>query len=148
MLITTVTTRLATPDDLDTIKYIADRNKKTIGFVNRASLIEAISHECLYVAEDIVDDCVIGFANIWRRRRDDWLTLMEICVDVEYRRKGAGRALIARIRHHNLDRPVRLKCPVDNESNEFYRSLGFTIEHREAAVGKKRALNVWVIGWS
>jgi hypothetical protein len=93
VLITTVTTRLATLEDLDTIKYIADRNKKTIGFVNRAALIEAVSHECLYVAEDIRDDCVIGFANIWRRKKDDWLTLMEICIDVDYRLLGAGRAL-------------------------------------------------------
>jgi ribosomal protein S18 acetylase RimI-like enzyme len=145
MLLSTVTTRLATLEDVPVIKYIADRNKKSIGFVNRASLIEAIEHDCLYVAEDIADQTVIGFANIWKRRRDDWITLMEICIDVEYRRRGAGRALITRIRHSNFDRPVRLKCPVDNESNEFYRALGFRISWREAATAKKRALNVWVV---
>jgi N-acetylglutamate synthase-like GNAT family acetyltransferase len=145
MLISTITTRLATLEDVPVIKYIADRNKKTIGFVNRGALIEAIEHDCLYVAEDIADGCVIGFANIWKRRRDDWITLMEICIDVDYRRCGAGRALITKIRHSNFDRPVRLKCPVDNESNEFYRALGFRMIRTEPAQGKKRALNVWVV---
>jgi N-acetylglutamate synthase-like GNAT family acetyltransferase len=145
MLLSTVTTRLATLEDVPVIKYIADRNKKTIGFVNRGALIEAISHDCLYVAEDIKDQTVIGFANIWKRRRDDWITLMEICIDVDYRRQGAGRALITKIRHSNFERPVRLKCPVDNESNEFYRALGFTLFLRIAATEKKRALNQWVI---
>jgi N-acetylglutamate synthase-like GNAT family acetyltransferase len=145
MLTSTVTTRAAALEDLDTIQYIAGRNKKTIGFVRKVSLIEAIDHGCLYVAEDIADGCVIGFANIWKRQRDDWLTLMEICVDQDYRRRGAGRALITKIRHENFDRPVRLKCPVDNESNEFYRALGFTRSQRIAATETKRALNQWVI---
>jgi N-acetylglutamate synthase-like GNAT family acetyltransferase len=145
MLTSTITTRLATLEDVPVIKYIADRNKKTIGFVNRGALIEAIEHDCLYVAEDIKDQTVIGFANIWKRRRDDWLTLMEICIDADYRRQGAGRALITKIRHSNFDRPARLKCPVDNESNEFYRALGFRMIRTEPAEGKKRALNVWVV---
>lgn len=144
MLTTTITTRKATVEDLDTIRYIAGRNKNTIGFVRLVSLIEAINQGCLYVAEDIEDQCVIGFANIWKRRRDDWLTLMEICVDQDYRRQGAGRALITKLRHDNFDRPLRLKCPVDNESNKFYKALGFHLARREAAVDKKRALNVWV----
>ncbi len=145
MLTSTITTRLATAGDVDTIRYIASRNKATIGFVRLVSLMEAIENDCLYVAESLEDQCVVGFANIWRRRRDDWLTIMEICVDADYRRQGAGRGLVTKIRHDNFDRPVQLKCPVDNESNEFYRALGFRLVRRIAAVKTKRALNVWMI---
>jgi hypothetical protein len=38
MLLSTVTTRLATLEDVPVIKYIADRNKKSIGFVNRGDI--------------------------------------------------------------------------------------------------------------
>lgn len=145
MLTTTVTTRKATAADVDTIRYIASRNKKEIGFVRLVSLMEAILQDSLYVAESVEDQCVIGFANIWRRRTDEWLTLMEICVDADYRRQGAGRALLELIRKDNGNRPVRLKCPVDNASNGFYKRLGFRLARLESATETKRALNVWVI---
>jgi hypothetical protein len=59
--------------------------------------------------------------------------------------QGSGPGFNNEIRHENFDRPVRLKCPVDNESNEFYRVLGFTLFQRIAATETKRALNQWVV---
>lgn len=125
--------RTATIEDISTIKQIADRNRYTLGFIPRPNLIEAQSKGWLWVACE--DSQVLGFANCWRRR-DGWLTIRELCVAEQRRNQGIGQLIIMA-----LPRPIRLKCPVDNRSNDFYRKLGFCKVAVEP--GKKRALNVW-----
>ncbi len=65
-------------------------------------------------------------------------TIQEICVAEAFRGRGLGRKLVTA-----LSNPLRLKCPVDNASNEFYRRLGFTLA--EVVPGKKRDLNLWTL---
>jgi len=124
--------RQATLDDIPNIKQLADRHKKELGFILRPALVEAVDRaELLYHPES-------GSFCHYHRRRDGFTTLREICVTEAYRGQGIGRELI-----DNLCRPVRLKCPVTNSSNDFYRHLGFQLAGTEP--GKKRALNVWLL---
>lgn len=121
--------RQATIADIDHIKAVAARYKPELGFILRPALVEAVGRgELLYHPS--------GAFCHYHTRRDGVTTIYEICVPAEARGQGLGRQLIER-----LPRPVRLKCPVTNESNGFYRRLGFVLV--ETVPGKKRELNIW-----
>lgn len=124
-----MTIRQATLTDIDHIKQIAARYKQELGFILRPALVEAVNRSELLYHES-------GSFCHWHRRRDGVSVIYEICVPDEARGQGLGRAMV-----EQLPRPIRLKCPVDNAANEFYRHLGFELVAVEP--GKKRQLNVW-----
>lgn len=128
--------RQATLEDIDAIKKIADKNSQQIGFVLRPALEENCKKGNLLVAEAIGE--ILGFCNYNTRKKDNTNVIYEVCVDYKYRGNGIGKKLI-----DNIERPILLKCPVDNESNNFYGAYGFTLIDVED--GKKRKLNVWEI---
>lgn len=128
--------RLATLEDIDEIKKIADKHTKEIGFVLRPSLEEHCKNGTLLVYE--IDGMIAGFVN-YHHRKDKINTIYEICVSDNFRHRGIGKLLIDKV-----PRPIRLKCPVDNESNKFYIYIGAKLI--ETVPGKKRDLNVYEIG--
>lgn len=123
----------ATLEDIDGIKKIADKNANEIGFVLRPALEEHCKKGSLLVAKD--KDKIIGFCN-YNKRNDGVNIIYEICNDFKYRGNGIARAMIEK-----LKRPIQLKCPIDNESNNFYKHYGFDLVEIED--GKKRKLNIW-----
>lgn len=126
--------RFAKQKDIDAVKAIADANSKSIGFVLKPVLEEAAEKKKLVVAVD--GNVVLGFCNFNRRKKDNVLVIYEICVDAVYRRNGIAERII-----NKLPRPIIAKCPIDNESNKFYKKLGFNLVRIDE--GKKRKLNVW-----
>lgn len=128
----------ATMDDIPDVVHVAKWLKSELGFVRRVTLERAVQSGYLYVArwQDANNDLVIGFANTYKRK-DGWTTVYEIGVHPAWQRRGAGWALI-----NVLPRPVRLKCPVDNDgANAFYDCMGFNLVRVDD--GRKRKLNVW-----
>lgn len=128
--------RLATLDDIVAIKKIADKHTREIGFVLKPALEEHCRKETLLVSE--TDGEVSGFCN-YHHRRDGVNVIYEICVSDNFRHRGIAKEMIDKI-----PRPIQLKCPVDNESNNFYVHIGAKL--LETVSGKKRALNVYRIG--
>lgn len=128
--------RLATLDDISDIKKIADKNSKEIGFVLRPALEEHCKKNTLLVCE--FDDKIAGFCN-YHHRKDGINVIYEICVSKDFRNKGLAKELI-----NSVPRPIRLKCPVDNESNKFYQHIGAKLV--ETVPGRKRDLNIYTIG--
>lgn len=125
--------RYGVPRDWDAINTIGRQYKQELGFVRRVSIFEAMNRFEVYVA--FSGDQLTGFVN-WHKRRDGWRTIYEIAVHRDWRGMGIGKALMRAV-----GTPVRLKCPVDNASNQFYEGLGMTMVRREA--GRVRQLNVW-----
>lgn len=123
----------ASLDDIDEIKKIADKYADEIGFVLRPALEENSKNKTLIIAKS--KDKILGFCN-YHKRGDGVNVIYEICVDYKYRGNGIARALI-----NKIDKPIRLKCPLDNESNNFYVNIGFKLVDVEE--GKKRKLNIW-----
>lgn len=131
--------RPASLDDIDAIKAVADANRPSLGFVMRPALHEAQARGELLVAAD--GGVVVGFVNYrtLTRVRLGWHTVYEVCVAEDARGRGCGRALLDAV-----PRPVRLKCPVDLPSNEFYRRCGLINVWTEQDRGDgKRDLNIW-----
>lgn len=126
--------RLATEQDIDTIAKIASKSSKEIGFVMKVAMKEAITKDSLIVVERNKE--IIGFCKFNRRKKDGVTVIYEICVLKEYRGLGYGKQMI-----NYLNKPIELKCPVDNASNKFYQGIG--CELVETVPGRKRALNVW-----
>jgi N-acetylglutamate synthase-like GNAT family acetyltransferase len=116
--------RQATINDIDNIKRVADCYKKELGFILRPALVEAVNRGELLYHES-------GAFCHWHRRRDQVSVIYEICVPDEARGQGLGRAMV-----EQLPRPIRLKCPVTNASNEFYQHLGLETANGPAADGQ------------
>ena len=122
-----ITIRKATKEDLVQIKFLADLERKSLGFITRATILQSIEKQELIVAEK--DNQVIGF-QMYHHRIDHQTTLYKKTVQKAYRRLGIGRKLEtfvlneAKLMGQTI---VRLKCPVDNESNHFHVAMGFDL---------------------
>lgn len=98
--------------------------------MNRAALFDAVKRGNLLYETNSHSFCH------YRVCRDGWTTVYEIAVPRIAQGQGIGSAMIAL-----LNRPIRLKCPVDNKSNGFYLSIGF--EWVSTEKGRKRLLNLY-----
>jgi ribosomal protein S18 acetylase RimI-like enzyme len=153
--------RLAAPYDIDAVKRLADAQRHELGFVVRASFLDACQRGSLFVAtlpctgreqperasctalSDRAEK-IVGFVQA-HYRRDGQTTLHTIAVDAAYRRRGLGRALVTALLDASRNGHMRrllLRCPVDLAANGFYARLGFRRAGLE--VGKRRELAVWV----
>jgi len=75
----------------------------------------------------------------WMERLDGWKTLYEIAVDVEFRKTGYGRQLVA-----HIGTPLRLSTDAENlVSNLVYQKLGFTQTGWKPSRDGKRILIVY-----
>ena len=114
---------------------------KELGYVNPAALREAAGKGELLVARSVFAETgrVVGFCN-FHVRRDGIATVYEIAVLPYYRHKGVARDMLGRV----LTRAnsIKLKCPVDNRSNQFYARIG---ENLGVERGKSRRLMVWAV---
>lgn len=120
------------------IKKIADRFKHELGFVNSAGLEVAESKGELEVLPNN-----IGFCH-FHHRKDNQTTIYEIAILPERQREGWGRLLFYRVLASAIEckkSKIIAKCPVDLESNNFYKSLGFKLIATKP--GKKRDLNIY-----
>lgn len=126
--------RKATNADIGGILSISRQYPRELDFVRRVSLEDSLGRNSLLVA-DYFDTPCVGFVN-YRTRRDGWSVIYEIATHKNFLRKGVGSFLL-----NAVPFPVKLKCPVDNESNKFYAQEGMTLENTER--GRKRELNVW-----
>jgi ribosomal protein S18 acetylase RimI-like enzyme len=134
----------ATVKDTDSIKKIADANRKELGFIMHVQIQEAIEQKRIFI--EIIDQNILGFVIFRHRKRDLQTTLAEICVAKEYRGQGIGKRLINALSNECEEKSrsfIQLKCPVDLPSNNFYKNIGFTYISTEP--GKTRKLNVWRI---
>lgn len=136
----------ATSDDVAGAKALADRHRRDIGFVVRASLEASAQSGGLWVAvtTGVAEPrAVTGFAQV-HHRKDGQTTLHTIAVARDRRTEGIGRGLLAAIeracRAHGM-RGILLRCPTELDANKFYQALGFTLLRTEP--GKRRPLHVW-----
>lgn len=74
----------------------------------------------------------------WHLRRDGQLTIREIIAT----RKGAGSAMLARLRTVPGALSILAKCPADLASNAWYAGNGFSLSTTEQAKSG-RLINVW-----
>lgn len=131
---TTVT--FATEQDLPLVKALADAHRHEIGFVNRATLAEAIANKEILCTSH-------GFLH-FHHRRDKISTLYHFCVSPSHRRRGVGLKLIRAWEEYSRTsgiKTLRLKCPLDLEANGFYEHLGFSRVDIEQGIN--RCLVVW-----
>jgi N-acetylglutamate synthase-like GNAT family acetyltransferase len=73
----------------------------------------------------------------WHKRRDGVVVIREILVLPWKWRTGIGREMVAEVRARNLDSLLLAKCPAGYDTNEFWKSLGFTL------AGEKGGINEW-----
>lgn len=126
-----ITIRPAGESDIPEIKKIADANKRYLGFTKGVILVASIAKTELHVA--VLEKRIVGFIR-WHKRRDDWITVYELCVDETYRKQGIGRKLMDAI-GNGL---VKLKCHFDNPAMQFYKRLGFKVVSSEITKGGKK----------
>lgn len=80
-------------------------------------------------------------------QRKGQVTIREIIVEHGDQGQGRGREMIERLKQVPGATNLFAKCPIDLPSNEFYRTLGFTLEGQETTPSK-RILNLWRLSLS
>ena len=133
--------RLATPNELDAIKAIADRERHALGFVHRGSLARAVARDELFVA--FQGTGVVGFCQFYRRR-DGVVTIYHLAVMPEARNQRIGTSLITHVLRDAKKQgmtTIRLKCPSGLLANAFYARTGFECVGSEK--GTRRILHIW-----
>ena len=126
--------RTGIKEDIEVISKIASKYSKEIGFVMKVVLEESCKTKTLYTV--LYKNEIVGFCNFNIRNKDKVCVIYEICIDEKCRGLGLAKKTI-----ELLPKPIQLKCPIDNKSNEFYEGIGFTKIDIEK--GRKRPLNVW-----
>jgi predicted GNAT family acetyltransferase len=139
--ISNIKLRKAVPEDLPTLKALADAHRHELGFVHQKALLRSIEREEVFVAQDT--DNPIAFVE-YHHRKDKQTTIYHIIVKSEFRNQGIGRSLINAVsaESRKLKKEfVRIKCPIDLEANQFYRQIGCHLIRKEQ--GKNRNLAIW-----
>lgn len=133
--------RKPTLNDLDQIKSVADSNRNSLGFVIIGEFLFSIEKKWMFVID--IDSKICGFIN-YRHRKDDFTTVYQICVEIQNRGKGYGSLLMDKLVEEAKKygkKEIRLKSPIENESNRFYKNYGFRIMKEEK--GKRNIILVW-----
>lgn len=133
--------RKPTLDDLNQIKSIADSNRDSLGFVIKGEFLFSIKKKWMFVID--IESKICGFIN-YRHRKDDVTTVYQICVEDQNRGKGYGSFLMDKLAEEAKKcgkKEIRLKSPIKNESNEFYRNYGFEIISKEKR--KQNTILIW-----
>lgn len=136
--------RVASLVDVPSIKKIADANKTALGFMPKSKIDEATQQKRILVL--LAEEELIGFVIFRHRKTDNQTTLSDICVIEAHRGFDGGRLLIESLIKNcvELGRSfIRLKCPVNLPSNQFYEKVGF--KYIGVEKGKHRPLNIWQI---
>jgi N-acetylglutamate synthase-like GNAT family acetyltransferase len=137
-----IVTRKANLSDLVAIKQLADKEKSSLGFITRQTIMEAIANSSIMLI--VVNGKIVGFQHYYHRKRDLQTTLYHKTIDKEFRGHGLGRILVnSVIEEARLlgRKKLFLKCPIDLPSNHFHKAIGFVLVGKEQ--GKKRELNLW-----
>lgn len=125
--------RFAVPEDLPHIKRIAAAYPSQLGFVNLATLRDALSRHTLLVAT--LNEVVVGFVT-YRPRKDGMNVIYELATSRAHLRQRIASGLLA-----SVPQPTRLKTTVDNApALALYLQHGFQILSTEQ--GRKRMLHV------
>lgn len=123
-------------EKIEQIYKLFNKYSKEVGFVLKPSIIEStMKGEVIYIEQN---NQIVGACK-FHKRKDGIITIYEIVVDDRFRGKGLAKQMLQFIGKRGL---ISLKCPIDNESNKFYKKIGFRLLKIEE--GKKRNLNVWV----
>lgn len=79
----------------------------------------------------------------WHLRRDGQVTIREILVLPSSRGSGIGKLILEMLKEMNPKaKSIFAKCPVDLESNGWYKHMGFVLEGQEKT-RTGRELNLW-----
>ena len=134
--------RSAKSADLPSVKHLADRHKRELGFVLNPALRDAIQEERVII--DVHQgQQLAGFLH-FRHRRDRVTKIYQICVEGCYRRQGYGKAMISELARRALSAgqtSIVLACPEDLLANKFYEAYGFI--HSGLVPGRVRSLVQW-----
>jgi N-acetylglutamate synthase-like GNAT family acetyltransferase len=122
-------------EELDKIYKLFNKYSKEVGFVLKPAVRESIKNKELLVYKQ--DGEIVGLCK-FHKKKNKTITLYEIVVREDYKKKGIGSQLIKSLSNRGI---IVLKCPIDNASNEFYKNYGF--KHLGVLKGRKRNLNIW-----
>ena len=128
-------------EDIDYIAKIASKNSQTLGFVRKTKLIISIQKQQVHVIKE--DSVVVGYIH-FHVRKDDIITIYELCIDEPFRNKGLGRLLVESVVSIGKDinsSLIKLKCISNTDACDFYEHIGF--EHIRTEQGKKNQINIY-----
>lgn len=109
--------RYATQDDFEWVYALYEKNKYSLGPCYTASLRKSIDTKQLLVNENKT-----GFCEFHLPKTAKHISIYEVCVADEHRRKGLGKEFIEFIKC-NYNYPIQAICIPNTDAEYFWKSI-------------------------
>lgn len=131
---------------LNDVIALGDTNKSTLGLFPKEAYKESASKKQIIVAIDETTGNLVGYLLYNVSRRKMLVSIVHLCIDTMWRRKGITEQLFNELR--NLTRDgylgVRVHCRIDYPANKLWPKLGFVAMGEIDGHGKKGTrLTIW-----
>ena len=144
------TVQEASGEDAPAILALADVHRDELGAImqHRSWLIRQIDMGEVFVAKT-ANDKLVGFISFHHNPlpEHEHTTIHYLCTASDYRRRGIGKLLMEAVATDARlcgKRTITLKCPSHLRANDFYKSIGYTLEGKETDQ-EGDPLNVWTM---
>ncbi len=131
---------------LDDVIALGDANKNTLGLFPKDAYKEQASKKWIIVAVDNLTEKLVGYLLYSLSRRKMLVSIVHLCVDSSWRRKGITKLLFDELKKITEIgySGVRVRCRVDFPANKLWPKLGFVAMGEMDGRGRRGTrLTVW-----
>lgn len=106
---------------LNDVIALGDANKSTLGLFPKDAYRESASKRWIIVAVDESNDKLVGYLLYAVSRRTMLVSIVHLCIDVQWRGNGISRLLFNELKRLTKDGylGVRVRCRVDYSANKL-----------------------------
>jgi ribosomal protein S18 acetylase RimI-like enzyme len=147
---TGITIREASQEDASAIRALSEASQDELGSISqhRLWLTHQIDRGDIFVAETSEGE-LGGFVVFDHNPMEEheYTTVHYLCIHSTYRGHGIGKRLMEAVAVDARlfgNRRITLKCPTQLPANNFYQSIGYTLERRETDQ-EGGSLNSWTL---
>jgi predicted nucleic acid-binding protein/GNAT superfamily N-acetyltransferase len=125
---------------------LGDENKNTLGLFPKDAYIESASKKQILVAINKDSGELIGYLLYNLSRRKMLVSIVHLCIDKSWRRKGITKLLFDKLKDLTQDGyfGIRVHCRVDYPANKLWPKLGFiAVGEIDGRSKKGTKLTIW-----
>ena len=135
-----------TDEFLEHVIQLGKRNSQTLGLMPRDAYVQQARKKCIIVCFE--NEALIGFCLFRTTETKNRISITQVCVNQEHRRKGVSKLLLnhVRDRYRSLFSGMLVSCREDyKEACGLWKSYGFTSKKRvrSRSIHEKYLIKFW-----
>lgn len=132
-------------DDIQFIRQLMKENSKSLGFIPISAVKKAYNEGRVFLY--YTNNKKIGYLLFGPVKKGKDVTIWQMCIDKQKRRRGFGKKLFNRLYRLALKtsaKGIRLRCADDLPANQFWKSLGFQLVSTVLSK-RRRKINIYYL---